>query len=136
MLDEQEKRKKKKENDLLPSFDNAQDRLSSFIPFYIQVARKAQTWNTANNIGLVVGATQPEALARVRAAAPELWFLAPGVGAQGGDLETALRSGLRKDGKGMLLSVSRSIARAAEGPGLAAAELRDEIIYIKRNLKV
>ena len=94
---------------------------------YEHVARLAQHWNTRNNIGLVVGATQPEALTRVRAAAPDLWFLAPGVGAQGGDLETALKAGLRKDGKGMLLPISRGISRAAN-PGLAAAELRDEIM--------
>jgi uridine monophosphate synthetase len=92
---------------------------------YIHVAHLAQTWNTRNNIGLVVGATQPEALANVRAAAPDLWFLAPGVGAQGGDLEVALKAGLRKDGKGMLIPVSRGISRAESG--LAAAELRDEI---------
>ena len=100
---------------------------------YEHVAYLAQQWNLQNNIGLVVGATQPKALARVRAAAPDLWFLSPGVGAQGGDLESALKAGLRKDGKGMLINVSRSIARA-ENPGLAAAELRDEILNVKREL--
>ena len=100
---------------------------------YEYVAKLAQSWNINNNIGLVVGATQPEALAKVRAAAPDLWFLAPGVGAQGGNLVTALKAGLRKDGMGMLISVSRSIARA-ESPRKAAAELRDEIIDIQRKL--
>jgi len=104
-------------------------------PLYEHVARLAQAWNTRNNIGLVVGATQPEALARVRAAAPDLWFLSPGIGAQGGDLEAALKAGLRKDGKGMLLPISRGISRAAN-PALAAAEFRDEILNIKRNLKM
>ena len=103
------------------------------VPLYIHVAKLAQQWNTRNNIGLVVGATQPEALTRVRAAAPDLWFLAPGVGAQGGDLETALKAGLRQDGKGMLLPVSRGISRAAN-PAKTAAELRDEIVNIKRDL--
>jgi orotidine 5'-phosphate decarboxylase subfamily 2 len=124
ILDERE-REKKKEDDLFP--------LSSVSPLYIHVAELAQSWNTDNNIGLVVGATQPEALIRVRAAAPDLWFLSPGVGAQGADMEIALKAGLRKDGKGMLINVSRSIARAKE-PGLAAAELRDEILYVKREL--
>jgi uridine monophosphate synthetase len=100
---------------------------------YEHVAKLAQIWNTKNNIGLVVGATHIEATKRVRAAAPDLWFLAPGVGAQGGELESALKAGLRKDGKGMLIPVSRSIARA-EKPGLAAAELRDEILHIKSQL--
>ena len=106
---------------------------SGFSPLYVHVAKLAQSWNTADSIGLVVGATQPEALARVRAAAPDLWFLSPGVGAQGGDLATALKAGLRKDGKGMLINVSRSIARA-ESPKRAAAELRDEIIAVKYDL--
>ena len=100
---------------------------------YEYVARLAQSWNIQNNIGLVVGATHVEALTRVRAAATDLWFLAPGVGAQGGELESALKAGLRRDGKGMLINVSRSIARA-EKPGLAAAELRDQILEIKREL--
>jgi uridine monophosphate synthetase len=101
------------------------------IPLYEHVARLAQSWNTGNNIGLVVGATQPEALRRVRAAAPELWFLVPGVGAQGGDLETALRLGLRADGKGMLINVSRAISRA-ENPKHEAARLRDEMLQVIR----
>ena len=96
------------------------------LPLYIHVAKLAQSWNTNNNIGLVVGATQPAALAQVRAAVSEMWFLAPGVGAQGGDLATALNAGLRPDGLGMLVSVSRGIARA-ESPRVAAAELRDAI---------
>ena len=105
------------------------------LPLYEHVARLAQGWNTGNNIGLVVGATHPEALARVRAAAPDLWFLSPGVGAQGGDLKIALETGLRSDGSGMLINVSRLIGRA-EDPGLAAAELRDEILNVKRSLKI
>jgi uridine monophosphate synthetase len=105
----------------------------SSVPVYEHVAKLAQQWNTKNNIGLVVGATHVEATKRVRAAAPDLWFLAPGVGAQGGELESALKAGLRKDGKGMLIPVSRGIARA-EKPGLAAAELRDEILHIKSQL--
>ncbi len=103
-------------------------------PLYEHVARLAQQWNSGNNIGLVVGATQLEALRSVRAAAPDLWFLVPGVGAQGGDLESALQAGMRRDGKGMLINVSRSLARA-ENPALAAAELRDEMINIKYRLE-
>lgn len=105
----------------------------SSMPLYEYVAYLAQSWNTRNNIGLVVGATHPETLARVREITPKLWFLAPGVGAQGGELELALKAGLRKDGKGILINVSRSIARA-EKPGLAAAEIRDQILNIKRDL--
>jgi uridine monophosphate synthetase len=106
---------------------------SQGLPLYEHVAKLAQQWNTKNNIGLVVGATHVEATKRVRAAAPDLWFLAPGVGAQGGELESALKAGLRKDGKGMLIPVSRGISRA-EKPGLAAAELRDEILAIRSSI--
>ena len=93
---------------------------------YERVAIMARRLNTGNNVGLVVGATQLDALARTRAAAPELWFLAPGVGAQGGDLDAALQAGLRADGMGMLIPVSRGIARAAD-PRSAARALRDQI---------
>jgi uridine monophosphate synthetase len=103
------------------------------VPLYIYVAQLAHHWKEKNNIGIVVGATHPAIMSNIRTAAPDLWFLSPGVGAQGGDLESALKSGLRKDGKGMLISVSRSIARA-ENPGLAAAELRDEIINLRYSL--
>jgi uridine monophosphate synthetase len=104
------------------------------VPLFERVAYLAQQWNSGNNIGLVVGATQIEALRRVRAAAPDLWFLVPGVGTQGGDLDTALRSGLRADGKGVLINISRGISRA-EDPARAAAELRDEIVNIQYSMK-
>jgi len=108
--------------------------LSTGDPLYIHVAKLAQTWNVKNNIGLVVGATHPQVMAEIRTATPNLWFLAPGVGAQGGELESALRAGLRKDGKGILLPVSRGISRA-ENPAKAAAELRDQIVNIKLALQ-
>jgi uridine monophosphate synthetase len=105
------------------------------VPLHIHIAQLAQTWNGGNNIGLVVGATQLEALRRVRAAAPDLWLLVPGVGAQGGDLEAALNTGLRPDGQGMLINVSRSIARA-ENPKMEAAKLRDEMAQVIRDRKM
>jgi len=103
-------------------------------PMYIYVAHLAAQWNVNNNVGIVVGATHPQIMSNIRAAAPDLWFLSPGVGAQGAELELALKSGLRKDGKGLLIPISRSISRA-EKPGLAAAEIRDEILHIKREMK-
>ncbi len=95
-------------------------------PVYLHVARLAQAWNVNDNLGLVIGATQVESLGRVRAATPDLWILAPGVGAQGGDLAAALRAGLRADGLGLLIPVSRGISRA-ENPRRAAMELREAI---------
>jgi uridine monophosphate synthetase len=90
---------------------------------YLRVARLATAWNTKDNLGLVVGATDPEALTAVRTLAPDLWILAPGVGPQGADLEAALRSGLREDGAGLLVAVSRAIAQA-ESPAQEAARMK------------
>jgi uridine monophosphate synthetase len=126
VLDDEERRKRK-EGDLFP--------LSSFIPLYLKVAQLAQTWNEKGNIGLVVGATHPRVMADIRAAVPDLWFLAPGIGAQGGELEPALKAGLRRDGKGMLINVSRAISRS-DDPGKAAAELRDQIMAIRRQIQL
>jgi uridine monophosphate synthetase len=93
---------------------------------YEKVALLAQVWNQQDNLGLVVGATQPEALRRVRYLTPDLWILAPGVGVQGGDLQAAVQAGIRSDGMGLLIPVSRAISRAAD-PREAAANIRQEI---------
>lgn len=103
------------------------------MPLYIYVAKLAEQWNEKNNVGIVVGATHPQIMEMIRAAAPDLWFLSPGVGAQGGELELALKAGLRADGKGMLIPISRGISRA-ENPKLAAAEIRDTILEIRSSI--
>ena len=90
------------------------------------IARKLDGELTDSIIGLVVGATDPAALARVRAACPAQWFLVPGIGAQGGDLSATLRAGLRADGSGVLINASRSIWQAADA-GAAARELMERI---------
>ena len=99
---------------------------STRLKLFEKVALLADQWNQRDNLGLVVGATQPDALARVRALVPDLWILAPGVGAQGGDLLKALEVGLRSDGLGLLVPVSRAISRATD-PHRAAIDLRDAI---------
>ncbi len=105
------------------------------IPLYVHVAHLAQSWNTKNNIGLVVGATHLDAMQRVREAAPNLWFLAPGVGAQGGELESTLKAGLRKDGKGVLLPISRAISRS-DNPRKTVLELRDSMLEIRSSISI
>jgi uridine monophosphate synthetase len=102
---------------------------------YEMVAQHAQQWNVNGNVGLVVGATDPQALVRVRAAAPDLWFLVPGVGAQGGDLQAALEAGLRPDGLGLLVNVSRQIAKASD-PHEEAGRVRDEINVVRSAWRV
>ncbi len=81
---------------------------------YEKVALLAQEWNTQDNIGLLVSATAPEALARVRQLVPDLWILAPGVGMHGNELSAAIQSGLRADGLGLMIAVSRALAGTAD----------------------
>jgi uridine monophosphate synthetase len=97
---------------------------------YEWVAQLARQWNAKGNLGLVVGATYPQELARVRFLAPDAWILAPGVGAQGGDLKLALEAGLRLDGSGLIIPVSRTISRSAD-PRKEASRLRDEINAVR-----
>jgi len=97
------------------------------------VASLAQTWNKKDNLGLVVGATQPDSLADVRARAPGLWILAPGIGAQGGDLKAAVQAGIKADGTGLLVPVSRGISRA-DDPRQAAQSLCSKINRVFRQL--
>lgn len=96
---------------------------------YETIAKLAGQWSFQHkaSLGLVVGATDSIALSRARKAGGEsVWILAPGVGAQGGDLELALASGLNSNGTGMLIPVSRGISRA-DNPGEAAEELQEKI---------
>ena len=85
-------------------------------------------------LGLVVGATDPEALRRARkAGGDDVWILAPGVGAQGGDLLESLQAGLNSKGTGMLLPVSRGISRA-ENPSEAAKQLHEQINQVRQQV--
>jgi orotidine-5'-phosphate decarboxylase len=85
------------------------------IPLYRVVAQHvSEKWNANKNCGLVVGATYPKELAEVRAIAPDLPLLIPGVGAQGGELDVAVKSGLDMRRRGILVNASRSIIFASE----------------------
>ena len=89
--------------------------LASGEPVYERVAALADTWNRNGNVGLVVGATQPEELEAIRRVVPDIPFLVPGVGAQGGDAKAAVEHGLA-DGVGLVNS-SRGIIFAGEDGG-------------------
>ncbi|MCY3994171.1 MAG: orotidine-5'-phosphate decarboxylase [Caldilineaceae bacterium] len=91
---------------------------------FVHVAKEAVSWSPA--VGLVVGATYPQALADVRTVAPDAWVLAPGIGAQGGDLQAALSTGLRADGLGVLVAATRSVTQA-DDPRQAAKSIREDI---------
>jgi uridine monophosphate synthetase len=103
-------------------------------PLYRHVAQVGQTWGDASQIGFVVGATQPEALAQVRELAPDRWLLAPGIGAQGGDLAAAMAAGLDDRGRGLILPVSRSVLYAPDARQ-SAMDLRDRINQHRPEIK-
>ncbi|MCO5119930.1 MAG: orotidine-5'-phosphate decarboxylase [Burkholderiaceae bacterium] len=89
---------------------------------YERVAELAAgRWNRNGQLGLVVGATYPAELARVRELAPALPLLVPGIGAQGGDVEASVAAGRCADGYGMLINSSRAILYAGAGEDFAAA---------------
>jgi orotidine-5'-phosphate decarboxylase len=94
-------------------------------PLYIRVAELAGRANRHGNVGLVVGATFPAEVALVRAQSP-LPFLIPGIGAQGGDLDVAVRGAWTGDPASCLISTSRAVLYA-DDPGRAARSLRADI---------
>ena len=102
-------------------------------PLYERIVQAAVKWNTKKNLGLVVGATHPKELQPIRKLAPSLPILIPGIGKQGGDLESAVRFGTDKNGRLAIINASRSILYASTGKDFAAAarseasQLRDQI---------
>ena len=93
-------------------------------PLYLHVAKLAATqWNRSGQIGLVVGATFPEEIAKVRAIVGEMPLLIPGIGAQGGDIEATVKAGSisGKPGTGMIINSSRAILYASSGNDFAQA---------------
>jgi orotidine-5'-phosphate decarboxylase len=86
---------------------------------YMNVCNKVNQWNVNNNCGLVVGATKPKELAEIREKFQTLSFLVPGVGAQGGDLETVIKNGKDSNGTGLLINVGRDIMFNSNGNGFA-----------------
>ena len=86
-------------------------------PLYHHLARSAARWNRKGNIGLVMGATNPDQLADVRGLCPDMPLLVPGVGAQGGDLADAVLAGTDRNGRRALINSSRGIIYARPEPG-------------------
>lgn len=103
-------------------------------PLYARIARRAAGWGPGGTVGLVVGATAPDELAAIRAVAPGLGFLVPGLGAQGGDLDAVLQHGPAVaspagagPGGGLAVNVSRAIAGAWAAPAWANRDPGDAI---------
>ena len=93
-------------------------------PLYLHVAKlAAQQWNSSGQISLVVGATFPEEIAKVRAIVGDMPLLIPGIGAQGGDIDATVKAGAipNKPGTGMVINSSRAILYASSGSDFAQA---------------
>ncbi|MGI8588062.1 MAG: orotidine-5'-phosphate decarboxylase [Chloroflexia bacterium] len=90
-------------------------------PYYVYMARRlAAYWNEGANCGIVAGATWPAEMAAIREAAPNMPILAPGIGAQGGDLAGSVSAGMNRGGGGLLISASRGLMQAADTASAAA----------------
>jgi orotidine-5'-phosphate decarboxylase len=116
-----------------------QGKSSTARPLYEIVAELALSWNKENgNVGLVVGATYPEQIYRVRQICPNLPFLIPGVGWQGGNVEKAINCAIDSEGKGFIINVSRQIMYAAKTPrGLLSVhgEAVKKMRYVARQFR-
>ena len=94
---------------------------------YLKVAKEIVKWQRKySNLLMVVGATWPEEIGKIRKMAKNITFLVPGIGAQGGDLKKTLRYGLKKNGRGLIIAAARSIIYAND-PKIACQRLKDEI---------
>ena len=92
---------------------------------YEHVARTvADDWNASGNCALVVGATFPAEIARVRALVGDMPLLVPGIGAQGGDIAATLAAGRTANGSGLMINSSRAVLYADKGEDFAAAARR------------
>lgn len=97
-------------------------------PLYLHIARRVATeWNQIGDCGLVVGATYPSELREVRAIVGDLPLLVPGVGAQGGDVESTVEAGVDSQGFGMVINSSRAILYASNGADFADAARAEAI---------
>ena len=92
---------------------------------YEHVARTvAEDWNASGNCGLVVGATFPAEIARVRELTGDMPLLVPGIGAQGGDIAATLTAGRTANGTGLMINSSRAVLYAGKGEDFAEAARR------------
>ena len=110
------------------------------MPLYEAVALKARSWDRHGNVGLVVGATYPGEMKRIRELCPDMPFLVPGIGAQQGELAESVRAGIDARGSGLLISASRGVTYASKGRDFAeaarreATRLRDEINAVRETI--
>jgi orotidine-5'-phosphate decarboxylase len=105
-------------------------------PLYLNVARRAAVWNDRYpaDVGLVVGATYPDQLKRVRKVCPTLPILLPGVGEQAGEVETSVKAGVDADGGSLMVSSSRGILYTSDGEDFAECA-RDAALALQEQVR-
>jgi orotidine-5'-phosphate decarboxylase len=81
----------------------------------------ASKWRDIGETALVMGATYPQELAEVRGIVGDMPFLVPGIGAQGGDIVSAVRAGRNEEGTGLIINSSRAVLYASNGEDFAQA---------------
>lgn len=125
-----------------PSAPDFQDLKIDGKPLYMHMAEKAiNKWNKNGNVQLIIGATYPKELAEIRSLTDDMTFLVPGIGAQGGDIEATVRSGINSHGAGLIINSSRSIIYAGKDKDFPTAarkvaeQMREQINQF-RNLAV
>lgn len=117
-----------------PGAGEFQDLIVDGEPLYQKVAKKVVSeWNANGNCMLVVGATYPEELEKVRKIAGDMTFLVPGIGAQGGDVEKTVRAGKNSVGAGMIINSSCGIIFASSSDDFAQ-KAREETEKLKNSI--
>jgi len=92
----------------------------------VMAEKVSKEWNENNNCMLVVGATYPDEMKKIREITGDMTFLVPGIGAQGGDLQAVMKAGLNSEGLGLIINSSRGII-FSENPKAEAEKLCEEI---------
>lgn len=108
---------------------------TGLIPLYERIVRAARKWNEGGNVGLVVGATHPRELKRVRKLVPTMPLLIPGIGQQGGDLRQVVRYGCDRKGFSALINAGRSVIFASREKDFASA-VRREALMVRDEIRM
>ena len=112
--------------------DFMQLRIAGGDRLYERIVEYGHAWDPGGCVGFVVGATDADAISRVRHRAPSAPLLLPGVGAQGADLTAAVIAGMDVNGSSFIVPVSRGLSAAPEGPTVAAERLRHELNTVRQ----
>jgi orotidine-5'-phosphate decarboxylase len=104
-------------------------------PLYEKIVGAAKKWNSNDNLGLVVGATHPRELKKIRSMVPAMPLLIPGVGKQGGDVRSVVQYGCDRKGLMAVVNVGRSIIYASREPDFTSA-VRKEAMSIRDEIRM